>query len=297
MNLQQFQNVLILAQKLHFTQAAQEANIVQPALSRQVRVLEEELGVTLFKRHKRKVELTQAGKYFTGEIKKVMINLERINEKAKVIQSEGAGELRIGFTYSVMQSILPEILQIIKDLRPGMRTSLKDDNNPGQFEALQNRQLDIGFVTNPVIPKNLKGKTLRTDPFVICLPPDHSVTQKNYKDFSVFSDEDFIFPPISGVYSGTNYINDLTSICIDAGFYPRITHTTHSSSTAFKLVEEGMGVYIEPRRSLQNQDWNLTKIILVDIPQKADLTMVWNNDFEEEYPELLEVLKNGDFTN
>jgi len=72
MNFQQLRNTLVLAKKLHFTQAASEINIVQPALSRQIKQLEQELEVDLFRRNKRKVELTAAGIYFTQEIEKLL---------------------------------------------------------------------------------------------------------------------------------------------------------------------------------------------------------------------------------
>ena len=293
MNFQQLENIVVLAKRLHFTQAADEANIVQPALSRQVRQLEEELGVVLFKRNKRNVELTAAGEYFTSEVAKTLLRLQRLVAKTQTIDRNGAGEIRVGFTYSVMQSILPEVLQHIRQLRPGMRTILKDANNRGQFEALLSHELDVGFVTNPVIPNGLMGKKLRSDNFVLLLPPDHQLSAKTFKVFSQFAEEEFIFPPES---DGTNYINVLESICLDAGFKPKVTHITGSASTAFKLVEEGMGLFIEPARSLLNQELNVKKIELINIPQKADLVMIWGPNFEEEHPDLLDLLSTADYS-
>lgn len=291
MNIQHLQNAIVLSKKLHFTKTAEEVNIVQPALSRQIQQLEDELGVKLFKRHKRKVEMTVAGEFFVVEIRKLLKQIDRICDKTRAIDHNGIGELRIGFTYSVMQSILPQVLTTIQHLRPGIQTILKDANNFGQFEMLLNGELDVGFATNPLVPPGLMGKTLRSDDFVLLLPPDHPVSQENYKDFSVFADEEFIFPPES---DGTNYINLLESICLDAGFKPKVTHKTGSASTAFKLVQAGMGIFIEPSRSLQKQDMQLNTIVLRDIPQKADLTMIWNNDFVKEFPDVLSAISEID---
>jgi DNA-binding transcriptional LysR family regulator len=286
---QQLRNALVLAKRLHFTQAAMEVNIVQPALSRQILQLEKELEVVLFKRNKRNVELTTAGAYYIQEIEKVLGQIDHINEKAKEIQSNGSGEVRIGFTHSSMQTILPEVIKKIRQLKPGIKTILKEVNNKGQFMALQNKALDISFATNPIIPSNLKGKKLSADNFVILLPLNHPVNRNNYSDFSVFANEEFIFPPLA---DGSNYLRILESICLDAGFYPKVTHITSSASTSFKLVETGIGVCIEPKTSLYNLEASVKAIELKGIPQKAELTMIWHEDFAVEHPELLENLSN-----
>ena len=289
MNIQQLRNATLLAKHLHFTKAAEEANIVQPALSRQIIELERNLGIKLFERNKRKVELTPAGAYYIKEVEQVLAELQEIQSHASEIQNQGPGEIRIGFTYSFMQTILPEVLKKIKTLKPAVKTILREVNNYEQFQALLNRQLDISFATNPIIPPNLKGKKLISSNFVILLPKGHSVNQDNYVKFSQFKDEEFIFPPAS---DGSNYLRILKSICQDAGFTPKITHITGSATTSFKLVEAGMGVCIEPKSSLQNADVPLNVIELTDIPQKSELTMIWTERFELENPELYRALGN-----
>jgi len=157
------------------------------------------------------------------------------------------------------------------------------------LEALQNKELDLSFATNPLIPSNLNGKKLSSDNFVILLPHNHRVTEENYINFSVFANDEFIFPHLT---DGSNYVRILESICLDAGFYPNITHVTGSASTTFKLVEAGMGICIEPITSIYRQELPIKTIELKDIPQKAELTMLWNEDFAVEYPEILVKLCN-----
>ena len=288
MNLNHIQNILILAKTLHFTKAAKEANIVQPALSRQVQQIEEELGVNLFNRNKRNVELTPAGDYFIKKMERIMAELEQIAEKMKSIHLGGNTTIRIGFTHSVMRSILPEVLNQIKKLKPNIRTKLREINNKEQYNALFRRELDLSFATNPMVPKGLNWKKLRTDNFVVLLPLSHPVDAKTYQGFSVFANEEFIFPPIT---DGIHYIHIIESICMDAGFHPKIGHETGSASTSFKLVEAGLGISIEPKTSVQNLDLPLKMIELKDIPQKANLTMVWHDDFAQEFPELLAAIE------
>ncbi len=284
MNIHHLQNALILSKKLHFTQAAEEINIVQPALSRQIRQLERELEIDLFKRTKRKVELTEAGRYFLQEAEKLLRQLDRIKEKAKTIQQEGKIEIRIGFTHSALQTILTEVIHKIQQLKPDTHTVLRELNNKEQFASLRNKEMDITIATNPIIPSDLRGKKISSNNFAVLLPPDHPVDQNNFKKFSVFSSEEFIFPSLDYTM---NYPRTLLSICSEAGFLPKISHVASSASTCFKLIEKGFGIMIEPVTSLKNYDLPLKIIELKNIPQKAELTMLWTKDFELEHPEII----------
>ena len=289
MNLQQFRNALVLSRKLNFTRAAEELNIVQPALSRQIRQLEEELNAELFERNKRNVKLTAAGRYFIHEIDKVLQQVEKVVKKTSQIHEGEVGELRIGFTHSVMQAILPRILSDIKQQMPGMKAILREMNNHDQAVALQFGKLDVGFATNPLVPSDLKSRILHVDNFTLLLPLSHPVDKTNFSDFSVFADEEFIFPPPS---DGSNYVRTVESICTDAGFQPKIIHETDSASTSFRLVEAGLGVSFEPASSLRGHEFPIKTIELKDIRQKAELTMIWRPDLEYEYPKLFDLLRH-----
>lgn len=287
MNIDQLKNLLTLAKTLHFTETARKVNIVQPALSKQLQQLEDRLGVSLFLRSKRAVNLTPAGRYFFEQIEQWLHQLDRIVEKTQHLSKGTQSALRIGFTHSVMQSLLPRILAGLKQLRPEIPTFLKEINNNDQYQALFLQELDIGFVTNPVVPKGLNWKKLYTDNFVVLLPRDHPVTADNYTDFSVFAQDPFIFPPLA---DGSDYIHVLESICMDAGFRPKISHETGSASTSFKLVETGLGICIEPKISVKGLQLPLRIIELTNIPQKAELIMIWNDRFATDFPDVLDYL-------
>ena len=289
MNISQLKNVLVLARTLHFTRAAEEANIVQPALSRQIQQLEEEINADLFRRNKRNVELTAAGNYFVRELEKILNELERVSKRASHICKGEAGEIRIGFTHSVMQSILPDFLKEIPIQFPGLKAILKEMNNRDQYLALQNNELELSFATNPLVPAKLKSKVMHVDPLVVVLPKSHPIDKRNYTDFSLFKEESFIFPSKE---DGPHYVQMIESICLDAGFRPNIIHETDSASTSFRLVESGMGISIEPLSSLRGQALNIKYIVLEDIPQKANLTMMWQEEFEEEFPGVFALLQS-----
>jgi DNA-binding transcriptional LysR family regulator len=287
MDIRQLQNFLKVASTLHFTKAAEDLYIAQPALSRQIQQLEEEVKAGLLKRDKRNVELTMAGKYFQTEIEKILYQLEKVCKRTEQIHKGEAGEIRIGYTNSAMQTILPKILIQIREKMPEMKTVLIEMTNIDQTNAVLNRTIDVGFTTNPFLPNTIMSKVVFRDNFVVVLPDNHVVTLDNFKDFAVFKDENFIFPPKT---DGSKYVGTVEEICKDAGFTPKIIHETASATTAFRLVEAGMGITIEPKSSVRGQGLDIKFIELNKIPQKAEITMVWHSDEEQERPMFFEIM-------
>lgn len=287
MELQVLRNFSLLARTLHFTKAAEAACIAQPALSRQIKQLEETLGAALFLRTKRNVQLSPAGVYYQAEVDRILHQLDFASKRTAQIHRGEAGEICIGYTHSAMQTFMPALIRQINQQLPQMRTTLLELTNTQQAIALENRELDIGFSTNPLVPGNLNSKVLLRDNFVVVLPLDHPVESATYSDFSVFAEEGLILPPRA---DGTLYVATVESICFDAGFVPTIVHETPFASTGLRLVEAGIGITVEPRSGLRNQPPGVKYIELVNIPQKAELTMLWHRNIEREMPKLLELI-------
>ena len=98
MDLQHIRSAILLSKKLNFTKTAEALHIVQPALSRKIKQLEESIESPLFIRNKRNVQLTNAGTYFVGEMEKLLLQYDFILKRTKQIHNGEAGELKIGFT-------------------------------------------------------------------------------------------------------------------------------------------------------------------------------------------------------
>jgi len=287
MDIQVLQNFLKVARTLHFTKASEDASIAQPALSRQIQQLEDVLGAKLFKRNKRNVELTEAGVYFKGEVERILHQWSFTCNRTRQIHNGEAGEIRIGYTHSSMQAFLPKMIRQINQEFPSMRTIMLELTNLQQVRALANKELEIGFTTNPVVEGSINSKVLLRDNFVVVIPLDHPVNEDNYKDFSAFADEGLILPPKD---QSSLYVSTIESICLDAGFVPRIVHETPFATTGLRLVEAGIGITIEPKSGLRGQPHGVKYIELKNIPQKAELTMLWHKDLEAQRPQLVEMM-------
>src|SRR6201994_189972 len=180
MDTQTLKNFIQLADTLHFTKASEQVFMAQPALSRQIRQLEETVGAELFKRNKRNVSLTKAGIYFKQAAQQTLDQLDYAINHTKQIHNGEAGEIRIGYTHSIVQSILPRLIKEIRSEFPGIKTVLREMHNDEQYIDLTEQKIDIGFATNPIVPENIKGKVFQRDSFVVVLPANHPAISSSF---------------------------------------------------------------------------------------------------------------------
>ena len=288
MDTEVLKNFIKLADTLHFTKASNELFIAQPALSRQLKQLEKSIGAELLKRNKRNVSLTKAGEYFKRVAQETIDRLDYAITRTREIERGEAGEIKIGYTHSIVQTILPAIVKAIHTAFPGIRTVLREMNNTDQYSDLAGRKIDIGFATNILPPENLRSKVFFEDVFVIVLPKKHPLLKKKFKSLAAFANETFILPHR---IDGSDYVQTIESICLDAGFLPNVVHHTASVTSALKLVEAGLGVTIEPKRSLSGQKMAIGIIELDKISQKAQSAILWSDHTEREHLPVLELVK------
>jgi len=288
MDTQVLRNFITLAETLHFTKTSEQVFMAQPALSRQIKQLEQSVGATLFKRDKRNVSLTKAGIYFKDAAQRTVDSLDYAIKRAREIHLGEAGEIKIGYTHSIVQTILPRIVKEIRTKFPGVKTVLREMNNTDQYKDLAEGRIDIGFATNIIAPENIKSKIFFEDVFVVVLPKTHHLLKKKSFRLSALANEAFILPH---KIDGSDYVYTVESICLDAGFFPNVVHHTASVSSALKLVEAGLGITIEPKRSLSGQKLAVRFIELNKIPQKAQSAILWNEHTEHEHLPILQLIK------
>jgi len=279
---------LAVAEDLHFRKAAERLFISQPGLSRQIKQMEDDLGIQLFERHNRKVKLTHVGVYLKLEVTKNLKNLNQIINHAKLLQKGKEGSLTIGYVGSAIQKIIPELLLKFKERSPNINFVLKEMDNQKQVENLLLQNIDLGFVRLESVPLNLSIRPVLIETFCIVLPKDHPIDSSNFKSLSQFKDEFFIlFDPIFS----PSYYEKVMRIFDENGFIPKVSHSTIHANSIFKLIENNFGLSIVPK-SLQLPYYENVKFIeLVDIPQRTTLSVVWDkkntNPILDDFLELL----------
>ncbi|WP_372753962.1 LysR family transcriptional regulator [Labilibaculum sp.] len=265
---------LALAEDLHFGKAAERLYISQPGLSRQIKQMEEFLGIKLFERHNRKVQLSTAGLYLQKELNSTFNRLNEIVNHAKLLNDGLNGNLNLAYVGSAMQDVIPNLMLEFKKHHPNVLFSLKEMDNNKQIQALLNQEIDLGFVRMERVPRGLKIQSVFEDTFSLVLPKDHPINEENFKNLSQLKDESFIF--FDSSYS-ESYYEKMMQIFDESGFSPLISHNTVNASSIFRLVENNFGISIVPTSLQQGYNMNVKFIELLKIPQRTTLKLVWNS--------------------
>jgi len=279
MDTQQLKNFLFLCETLNFRKAAEQINIVQPALSRQIQLLENEVGALLFNRTKRTVTLTEAGIFFKKEANRILQDLNKTIVQTAQMHRGEAGEIRVTHASSAMNSVVPSFLVKVKHQWPNLKTIVQETSNFQQIEMMLTRKTDLGIAPNILVPPEIKSKILYKENFVLILPANHPLSKKKFTDLSVLKNETFILPQLA---TGIGYVEAILQMCQAYGFKPNVAHESTHSISVLRLVEAGLGISIEPISSVSGVTMNIKLIELKNVPQKAEMILFWLREREEE---------------
>ena len=246
MDLRHLRFFVAVAEELHFTRAAARERVAQPHLSQEIRRLEREIGVQLFVRDRRRVNLTAAGKAFLAQARSVLAGAA---EAVRAAQRAGRGEtgsLRIGFASSVGfgSGVLTDAIRRYRAARPDVEVLVHEMNSKEQVEAIGNGQLDIGLLHPPrPVEPGLQIETLLAVPLAVALPEGHRLARRRTVALSELAGEAWILFPR---WLALGLHDDVMAACAAAGFAPRIVQETTRVTSMLSLVASGFGVSLVP---------------------------------------------------
>ena len=244
MELRHLRYFAAVADTLHFGRAARELHIVQPALSQQIKRLERELGVPLLARTKRHVRLTEPGRLFLQEARRVLAQTEVAVRTAKRAAAGGVGRLAVGFSEIAMWTALPTILRAYRDRYPEVEITFNERPIPRLFEGLAQGQFDVCCIPLPLPGNGLGYKIIADAPLIVALPAGHPLVKRRLVPLTALGREPFVSFPLS---LKTRLIDDLIlATCSNAGFAPRIVQEAEPLHTIIALVSAGIGVTLAP---------------------------------------------------
>jgi len=285
-DIQQIENFLVLCDTLNFRKAAEQISIVQPALSKQIQLLENEVGALLFNRTRRTVTLTEAGIFFQKEANRILQDLNKTIVRTAQLHNGEAGEIRVTHASSAMNTVVPSFLVKVKHTWPGLKTIVQETSNFQQIEMMLARKTDIGIAPNILVPPEISSTILYEENFVLILPRDHPLSRKRFTDLSALKNETFILPQLS---TGTGYVEAILQICQAFGFKPKVAHESAHSIGVLRLVEAGLGISIEPISSVRGANMNIKLVELKNLSQKVTMTLFWLREREEELRRFIEM--------
>lgn len=244
MELRRIHYFIAVAEECHFGRAAVRLQMAQPPLSQQIKQLEAEMGVTLFIRSTRKVELTAAGERFLDRARHIVTLIDDAVEEAGRVAEGMIGSLSIGFTGSATYDLLPSLARVLRAELPGIELDLRGEMlTPDQVSALLDGTLDLAFLRPPVRSPDIDVRVLRREPLIAVLPESHALAARSKVKLSDLRDEPFITYPShnrSVVYEA------VIEACEQSGFAPALVHEVGETSTLVSFVAAGLGVALVP---------------------------------------------------
>jgi DNA-binding transcriptional LysR family regulator len=274
MELRHLKYFVAVAEEMHFGRAAEKLHIAQPPLSQQIMNLEEELGVKLFDRTKRSIQLTDAGVYFLKEAQQVLLRVEQAAETARRISRGQAGRLMVGFVGSVVHTFLPEGLRLFRERFPDVELVLQELNTADQVEALHAKRIDVGFLYLGAQDPLLASRQLYQAPLMVVLPNKHALAGRKSIDIRELAREPFI----ANTRSTEPIVRDaFISLCHSAGFSPKIEQEAGQVQTVLGLVASGLGACLLPDFIKNIRRPGVQYIPLSGSPPRVKLALVWRN--------------------
>jgi LysR family transcriptional regulator, hca operon transcriptional activator len=222
--------------------AEQKLNTSQPSLSRQIRDLEQEVGVQLMTRSAHGVELTSAGKAFLDHARMALLQAEAAKEAAQRAAQPARPAFALGFMSGAEIDLLPEVERILCNEFPGIDIRLSSDYSPVLAKALMRRKLDAAFIRPEEQMENLNYRRVRTDPLVFVFPSDHRLASQAAVAPQDIANETFCLPS-KAAPSVRRIVQEYFN---RAGVELKVDHEVHNVVHAISMITSTRAVMLLP---------------------------------------------------
>jgi DNA-binding transcriptional LysR family regulator len=232
-----------VVEELHFSRAAERLNMTQPLLSRQIRLLEHQVGVQLLEHGSDGVRLTAAGTAFFPEAARILLIAEEAVVTARRVGKGGQGALTIGFTASFGYGLLPELVRRLRERVPGISLTLKELVTSAQLEMLLTGQIDLGLMRPHAEHSELECTLLATDALMLAVPEHEADQWPEKPTLDCLNGKPFVmYSPYEA-----SYFSRLLDLFFDqAGVEPKVVQHVGQIHTMLALVRSGIGAALIP---------------------------------------------------
>jgi len=233
-----------VATELHFGRAAASLNMTQPPLTRQIQLLEHEVGVRLLERSGGNVRLTPAGAVFLREAEDILRRSQAATLAARRAMRADAGSVTMGFIPAASFTMLPQLLAVVQAQLPDVQVVLREMQTVEQIEAIGTDRIELGIV-RPFAPRSFtESVAIFREPFVLAMPTAHPLVEHDAIPLSALEGQPFVqFCP-----SESRYLYELVAGRMRAeGVAPETVQTLSHTHSILSLVDAGVGVALVPR--------------------------------------------------
>lgn len=239
MEMREIRSFVVLAEQLHFGRASKLLHLSQPALTKQIHRLEDELGGHLFVRGRHGTKLTTLGAEFLRDARPMVYDFDQLIERGRRTARGDLGRLRIGFGFHTFE-LVPRVVVKLRETTPGIDVTLRDLSTAEQIEALRGGHLDLGFIRLPSASEFESMPVIQDRAMLVSAATSYLSESAPLTDCK---NEPFIL--ISRERSPGFYAHVLR-LCAKYGFHPRVVQEASEITTALALVRAGLGLAMIP---------------------------------------------------
>ena len=274
MELRQLRYLVALAEERHFTRAAMREHIAQPAISQQIRRLEQELGLTLVERSTRRVAITEAGELLVARARRILAQVEAARAELEGLRGVRSGHVTVGAMHTMGPIDVSLALAIFHQRHPGVELTVREQSSEELAEMLRVDELDLAFlsVTERIESHGLGLHQLVSEELVAILPKDHRLSTRRRVRMAELADDEFI-----AYRPGARLRELLIAAGRQAGYEPRVKLESNESQRIRRLVARGLGVAILPRSDAESPGAATAVAALVEPSLTRDITLAWRH--------------------
>ena len=278
MELRHLRYFVAVGEEQHYRRAAQRLHVAQPALSRQIQMLEEEIGFDLFERLPRGVKITEAGKLFLEDARRILQEVNDSIARAKRIASGQSGTLRFGFVQSLSwYGIVPQSLRHFRERQPDAELLLKPSSSGEQIGAVLSGSLDGGCVfTMGDLPTELNQLRVGFVNVLLAAPIGHPLAQRGKLRLRHLIDAPFILFPRR---VSPAFFDRLMAECARGGLKtPRIVQETADEAIILSLVSCGIGIGFVSSAARWRCPPDVALLPVADLKVRLPFALIWRKD-------------------
>jgi DNA-binding transcriptional LysR family regulator len=272
MDLRQLRSLVALSEERHFTRAAAREHIAQPALSQQIRKLEDEVGLPLVERTTRQVTITHAGKLLVARARRILAEVEAAQVELLGLRGMETGHLTVGTMHTMGPVDVSLALAIFHERHPAVELTVREQSSEELAQMLRDDELDLAFlsVTERVESHGLGLHQLVSEELVVLLAPGHRLANRRKLRMADLRGEQFV-----SYREGARLRELLVGAGRHAGFQPQIKLESNESGRIRRLVARGMGVAILPKSDAVAPGADVEVMALTDPALSRDITLAW----------------------
>lgn len=271
--LRQLEYIVALADTGQFVAAARECSVSQPALSKQVREVEDTLGIELFERSRPNVIVTQAGEEIVRRARRILSEARELENAAKGFAGARQGTVRLGVIPTIAPYGLPGLLARLREIFPDVSFAIEELQTEVLLERLRAGRIDIGLLARPFDDHGLSGPDLIFEPFVLVAPAEHPLSQPG-----TIRPEEIAGASLILMQDGHCLRDQAIDVCAAAGTPPATSVTAASVSTLVRMVESGLGATLLPASALRaevREGQGVVARSFGDSPPGRTVTLQW----------------------